>query len=310
MMVPDLSLTIAGMTMQNPVGVASGTFGFGQEYGQLIDLDRLGTLYTKAVTLEPREGNPSPRLFETPEGLLNSIGLANPGVSVFVREKLPFLRTLRCAVVVNVAGSTEDEYCHVIQNIEEEAGSARNGVGGYEINVSCPNVSHGGMAFGTEPAQVERLTAKLRTLTTRPLFVKLSPNVTDIGVIAAAAEQGGADALTCINTVVGMAIDTERLEPRLSRGTGGLSGPAIRPIGVACVWKAARAVRIPIIGCGGIATADDAIQYLLAGASALQVGTALFVDPDAPVHILEGIAAWMQRKNVATLAEIPRLLKD
>jgi len=310
MTVPDLSLKIAGMAMNNPVGVASGTFGFGQEYGQLIDLARLGALYTKAVTLEPREGNPPPRLFETPEGLLNSIGLANPGVSAFAKEKLPFLRTLRCAVVVNIAGSTEDEYCRVIQTIEEEAGPVRNGVDGYEINVSCPNVSHGGMAFGTEPAQVERLTAKLRALTKRPLFLKLSPNVTDIGAIASAAEQGGADALTCINTVVGMAIDTERLAPRFSRGTGGLSGPAVRPIGVACVWKAARAVRIPIIGCGGIEAADDAIQYLLAGASAIQVGTALFVDPDAPLRILDGIAAWMKRKNVATLAEIPRLLKD
>ncbi|MCE5255739.1 MAG: dihydroorotate dehydrogenase [Spirochaetaceae bacterium] len=306
---PDLSLAIGSMTMRNPVGVASGTFGFGQEYEPLINLDRLGAIYTKAVTLAPREGNPPPRLFETPQGLLNSIGLANPGVAAFVQEKLPFLKARSCAIVVNIAGSTEDEYCRVTGAIEENAGPGHNGVDAYEVNISCPNVSHGGMAFGTDPVQVERLVGKLRKLTARPIIVKLSPNVTDIASIAKAAEQGGADALTCINTVVGMAIDTERLQPCLARGTGGLSGPAIRPIGVACTWKAARAVRIPIIGCGGISTADDAIQYLLAGASAIQVGTALFADPAAPMNILEGIIVWMKRKNVGTLAEIPKLLK-
>ena len=305
----ELSVQIAGLTMQNPVGVASGTFGFGQEYAQLLDLDALGALYTKAITFEKREGNPAPRLFETPSGLLNSIGLANPGVVAFVEEKLPFLKTLHCSVVANIAGSTEDEYCRVIQAIEEAAGPFGNGVDAYEINVSCPNVSHGGMSFGTEPSQVEKLTRKISTLTKRPVFVKLSPNVTDIASIAIAAEQGGADALTCINTVVGMAIDIENLKPRFARETAGLSGPAIRPVGVACVWKASRAVKIPVIGCGGISSAEDAIEYLLAGAAAIQVGTAIFVDPEVPFKIKTGIAQWMERKRIGSVNEIARILK-
>ncbi|HNX73402.1 MAG TPA: dihydroorotate dehydrogenase [Spirochaetales bacterium] len=305
----ELSVQIAGLTMQNPVGVASGTFGFGQEYAQLLDLDALGALYTKAITFEKREGNPAPRLFETPSGLLNSIGLANPGVVAFVEEKLPFLKTLHCSVVANIAGSTEDEYCRVIQAIEEAAGPFGNGVDAYEINVSCPNVSHGGMSFGTEPSQVEKLTRKISTLTKRPVFVKLSPNVTDIASIAIAAEQGGADALTCINTVVGMAIDIENLKPRFARETAGLSGPAIRPVGVACVWKASRAVKIPVIGCGGISSAEDAIEYLLAGAAAIQVGTAIFVDPEVPFKIKTGIAQWMERKGIGSVHEIARILK-
>ena len=305
----ELSVQIAGLTMQNPVGVASGTFGFGQEYAQLLDLDALGALYTKAITFEKREGNPAPRLFETPSGLLNSIGLANPGVVAFVEEKLPFLKTLHCSVVANIAGSTEDEYCRVIQAIEEAAGPFGNGVDAYEINVSCPNVSHGGMSFGTEPSQVEKLTRKISTLTKRPVFVKLSPNVTDIASIAIAAEQGGADALTCINTVVGMAIDIENLKPRFARQTAGLSGPTIRPVGVACVWKASRAVKIPVIGCGGISSAEDAIEYLLAGAAAIQVGTAIFVDPEVPFKIKTGIAQWMERKGIGSVNEIARILK-
>ena len=305
----ELSVKIAGLTMQNPVGVASGTFGFGQEYAQLLDLDALGALYTKAITFEKREGNPAPRLFETPSGLLNSIGLANLGVVAFVEEKLPFLKTLHCSIVANIAGSTEDEYCRVIQAIEEAAGPCGNGVDAYEINVSCPNVSHGGMSFGTDPSQVEKLTRRIRTLTKRPIFVKLSPNVTDIATIAVAAEQGGADALTCINTVVGMAIDIESLKPRFARETAGLSGPAIRPVGVACVWKASRAVKIPVIGCGGISSAEDAIEYLLAGASAIQVGTAIFVDPELPFKIKTGIAQWMERKSIGSVNEIARILK-
>jgi len=305
----ELSVKIAGLTMQNPVGVASGTFGFGQEYAQLLDLNALGALYTKAITFEKREGNPAPRLFETPSGLLNSIGLANPGVVAFVEEKLPFLKTLHCSIVANIAGSTEDEYCRVIQAIEEAAGRYGNGVDAYEINVSCPNVSHGGMSFGTDPSQVEKLTRRIRTLTKRPIFVKLSPNVTDIATIAVAAEQGGADALTCINTVVGMAIDIESLKPRFAHETAGLSGPAIRPVGVACVWKASRAVKIPVIGCGGICSAEDAIEYLLAGASAIQVGTAIFVDPEIPFKIKTGIAQWMERKRIGSVNEIARILK-
>lgn len=309
----DLSVRIGNLVLPNPVGVASGTFGYGEEYRDLIDIDRLGALYAKAVTLEPREGNKPPRLVETPQGLINSIGLANPGLSGFVEKKLPYLRTLRCPVIINVSGSCEADYLAVVEGIEAAASPAipglRSGVDGYEINVSCPNVSHGGMAFGTDPALVERLTSRLRRATPRPLIVKLSPNVTDISEIARAAESGGADAVSCINTLVGMAIDTERCAPLIARGTGGLSGPAIRPIGVACVWKVARTVKIPVIGVGGIATANDAIEYFLAGASAIQVGTALFADPRAPLELLKGIEAWMRRKGVRSTAEIGRLLR-
>lgn len=309
----DLSVRIGNLVLPNPVGVASGTFGYGEEYRDLIDIDKLGALYAKAVTLEPREGNKPPRLVETPQGLINSIGLANPGLAGFIERKLPYLKTLRCPVIVNVSGSSEADYLAVVEGIEAAAGPAspgtRNGVDGYEINVSCPNVSHGGMSFGTDPALVERLTARLRRATGRPLIVKLSPNVTDIAEIARAAEAGGADAVSCINTLVGMAIDTERCIPLIARGTGGLSGPAIRPVGVACTWKVSRAVKIPVIGVGGIASANDAIEYFLAGAAAIQVGTALFADPRAPLEILRGIEAWMRRKGAGSTADIGRLLR-
>jgi len=304
----DLSVKIGALAMANPVGVASGTFGYGEEYDELVHIDGLGALYTKAVTLEPRQGNPPPRLVETPMGLINSIGLANPGVERFVAEKLPSLARRRCAVIVNVAGSTEGDYASVIDYIEEHLGEGR-GVDGYEINVSCPNVHQGGMSFGIDPALIERLTKSLRARTVRPLIVKLSPNVTDIAEIARAAEAGGADAISCINTVVGMVIDTERMRPAIARGTGGLSGPAIRPIGVAATYKVSRAVRIPVIGLGGIASADDALQYLLAGAQAVQIGTALFSDPGAPQRVLEGIEAWMRRHGVARVSEIMHIMK-
>ena len=309
----DLSVRIGNLVLKNPVGVASGTFGYGLEYENLVRIDELGALYTKAVTLEPRSGNPPPRLVETPQGLINSIGLANPGIKAFIAEKLPSLRTRNCAIVVNVAGSTEDDYCAVIEEIEKAAPfcdeGQKTGVDAYEINISCPNVKHGGMAFGTNSQQVQVLTSRLRTLTRRSLIIKLSPNVTDIAAIAQAAEAGGADAVSCINTLVGMAIDTETCKPSIAIGTGGLSGPAIRPIGVAAVWKVANAVSIPVIGLGGITSASDALEYLLAGACAIQVGTALFSDPHAPHKILEGIQTWMQRKGVERVSNIRRMLR-
>jgi dihydroorotate dehydrogenase (NAD+) catalytic subunit len=342
----DLSVRLADLVMQNPVGVASGTSGFGEEYAVLMDIRSLGALYTKAVTPEPRIGNPAPRLADTPAGMLNSIGLANPGLAAFIREKLPVLaaasratasypgvgsvvqdsrasgspaenfRAIKhCAVIVNVAGRTEADYLTVVETLEAE-----EGIDGYEINVSCPNVAHGGMAFGTDCTLVERLARVLRDCAQngarrrlggmrRPVIVKLSPNVTDITATAKAAEAGGADAVSCINTLVGMVIDVKQKKPVLAMKTGGLSGPAIRPVGVAAVYKVSRAVDIPVIGLGGITDADDALQYLLAGASAIQVGTALFNRPDTPAEVLAGITTFMEREGLDAVADIRRLLR-
>jgi len=314
----DLSVRVGDLLLPNPVGAASGAFGYGEEYAPLVDVDALGALYTKAVTPEPRAGNRTPRLADAPAGMLNSIGLANPGLEAFVTDKLPGLRRLRCAVIVNVAGKTEDDYLRVVERLEAE-----DGIGGYEINVSCPNVAHGGLAVGPDPAQVERLTRRLRDATRaregavpgargpsrRPVIVKLTPNVADIGAIAKAAEAGGADAVSCINTLVGMVIDVKAKRPVLAMGTGGLSGPAVRPVGVACAYKAARAVSIPVIGLGGIVCADDALQYLLAGAKAVQMGTGIFMRPESPLEVVEGIRAFMEREGLARVDELGSLLR-
>jgi dihydroorotate dehydrogenase (NAD+) catalytic subunit len=299
----DLSVRIRAARLANPVGVASGAFGYGREYEGLVDFSAVGAIYTKAVTLEPRPGNPPPRIVETPSGILNSIGLANVGADNFISEKLPFLKSLPCAVVVNVAGSTEDEYIRVIDKIER-VDTAGNGVWGYEANVSCPNVRHGGLAFGTAPAQVERLTSSLRKLTAKPLIIKLTPNVTDITAIAKAAEAGGADAVSLINTLVGMVIDVKGKKPVLGAKTGGLSGPAVRPVGVALTYRVKRAVSIPVIGMGGITGADDALQYILAGASAVQIGTANFVNPKTAKNVLDGIREYCESRGVSALGEI------
>lgn len=325
---PELRVSLGPLPLANPVGLASGTFGYGSEYESLVEVDALGALYTKAVTIAPREGNATPRIVETPAGMLNSIGLANPGIEAFLAEKLPLLRRRSCAVVVNVAGSTEEEYLEVVSRLEAAVGEPpqaaaaaptplpggpgfrSSGCEAYEINVSCPNVKHGGLAFGTRPAQVEELVGELRRLTRRALIVKLSPNVTDIAEIARAAEAGGADALSCVNTLVGMVIDTRRRRPVLAMRTGGLSGPAIRPVAVAAVYRVSRAVKIPVVGLGGIMEAEDAIQYLLAGARAVQVGTATFVDPEAALKVLRGIEAWMAEQGVARVEDIPLLLED
>jgi dihydroorotate dehydrogenase (NAD+) catalytic subunit len=310
----DLRVAIGALELANPVGLASGTFGYGSEYDELVDLDSVGALYTKAVTLQPRQGNSVPRIVETPSGMLNSIGLANPGIEAFLEDKLPSLRSRRCAVFVNVAGSTEEEYLEVVERIEAAVGTwkpgTKSGVDGYEINVSCPNVKHGGLAFGTDSAQIERLTRALRDRSSRPLVVKLSPNVTDIASIAKAAEAGGADAISCINTLVGMVIDVKKRSPVLAMGTGGLSGPAVRPVGVACCYKASRAVKIPVIGLGGIMCADDALQYLLAGARAVQVGTGTFVDPRCAMNVLQGIETWMESQGIAKIEDLGALLEE
>jgi dihydroorotate dehydrogenase (NAD+) catalytic subunit len=303
----DLSVTLGGGRLENPVGVASGTYGYGSEYEQHLDLTGIGALYTKAVTRRPRPGNDVPRIIETPAGLLNSIGLANVGRERFVREKLPGFALLPCAVIANVAADFPEEYADVTAFLEEH--DREGSLWGYEINVSCPNVKEGGVAIGAVPGQVERTTRLVKDVTARPVVVKLTPNVTDITEVARAAEAGGADAVSCINTVVGMTIDIEAQRPVLPAGTGGLSGPAILPIGVAAVYKVSRAVSLPVIGIGGIMSADDAIQYLLAGASAVQVGTANFADPRIAPGIRDGIAEYAERHGLRTIAEFGACLR-
>lgn len=295
----DLTVNIAGKILPNPVGVASGTFGFGEEYAGLTDLTALGAIFTKAVTPEPRAGNPPPRLAETPAGMINAIGLANPGLNAFLKEKVEILEKLPCPAIVNVAGAVASDYLQVA-----EAMDSVDSVWGIELNVSCPNVDHGGMAFGTDPKVLEALTSAVRKVCSKPLIVKLSPNVTDISIPAIAAEAGGADALSCINTVTGMKVDIHRRKPAIPRGTGGLSGPAIRPVGVAAVWKVSKVVGIPVIGLGGIACADDALEYLLAGASSIQVGTALFSEPDLPARVLQGIREYMVREGFKRISDL------
>jgi dihydroorotate dehydrogenase (NAD+) catalytic subunit len=297
-MQPDMKVQIAGKTLPNPVGTASGTFGFGEEFTGLTDIESLGAAYTKALTPEFRPGNSPPRLAETPAGLINSIGLANPGLEGFLRDKVPVIRKLPCPVIVNVAGSTKADYLKVTETVNEI-----DAVWGIELNVSCPNVDHGGLAFGTDPAVLESLTSAVRRLCSKPLIVKLSPNVTNITETARAAEEAGADAVSCINTLSGMKVDVRNRRPVIPRGTGGLSGPAIRPVGVAAVWKVSKAVSIPVIGLGGIAGIEDALEYLLAGASAIQVGTAVFSRPDLPGIILEGIREYMTQQGFRSISD-------
>jgi len=295
----DLSVNLRGLRLKNPVLVASGTWGWGREYARLVDPDRLGGLVTKAVTLRPREGNPPPRTAETPCGLLNSIGLANVGVDRFIEEKLPDLKRLDTAVVVNVAGGDPEEYLEVVRRLE-----GRAGIAALEINISCPNVRRGGMVFGTDPQAAHDLLAAIRSITERFLIAKLSPNVTDISEIAVAVAEAGVDALSLINTLVGMAIDTDSRRPCLSTVTGGLSGPAIRPVALAAVWRTAQRVSLPVIGMGGIRSAADALQFLLAGARAIQVGTANFVDPQTPLEIIAGLEEYCARRELASVSEL------
>lgn len=299
-----MEVVIGARTLKNPVCVASGTFGYGSEYEDLIDLTHIGVLFAKSVTLKPRAGNEIPRLVETASGLLNSIGLANVGLDRFTEEKLPFFRTLPCLVAANVAGESEEEYITIVSRLTDKPE-----IWGFEINLSCPNVAKG-LAFGTDPLDVERLTGKLRGLTEKPLIIKLTPNVTDIAAIAKAAESGGADAISCINTLVGMIIDIHRAAPVLPAGTGGLSGPAILPVGVAAVYRVFRAVQIPVFGIGGISGPEDAIQYLLAGASAIQVGTGNFVDPSTVQRVQKGITSYAVSKNLKKIADFHALLNS
>jgi dihydroorotate dehydrogenase (NAD+) catalytic subunit len=295
----DLSVRIGGLKLANPVLAASGTFGYGTEYADFFDVSRLGGLVTKTVTLEPREGNPMPRLAETPCGMLNSIGLANVGAARFVAEKLPALSGLGTRVVVNVAGNSAEEYAEVVARVQ-----AHPRVDAIEVNVSCPNVRDGGLAFGTSPRATEAVTAAVRAATAKPVIIKLTPNVTDIGEIARAAEAAGADGLSLINTVVGLAVDIETRRPLIRRVTAGLSGPAIKPIALAKVYQASKAVRLPLIGIGGIVKWQDAIEFLLAGATAIQTGTVHFVEPDAPLSIIEGIRNYCETHGIEAARDL------
>jgi dihydroorotate dehydrogenase (NAD+) catalytic subunit len=296
----DLSQRVFGTVFQSPVLLASGTCGYGEEYADLIPLDDIGGLVTKAVSLEPRSGNPPHRVAETPGGMINAIGLQNVGLARFRSEKLPWLRdNLGSArVFINVVGHSSSDFAAVVSGLDAEEGFL-----GYEINVSCPNVKDGTL-FGTNEAALSELVTQLRALTDRPLVVKLTPNVPDIGVYARICEEAGADGLSAINTFPGMLIDVERRQPVIGNVSGGVSGPAILPMGVYLTWRAAGAVSIPIIGIGGIRSGSDALQYILAGATLVQVGTALFVDPSAPVHIQTGITDYMDGHEVAGIADL------
>jgi dihydroorotate dehydrogenase (NAD+) catalytic subunit len=296
---PDLSISIGALRMRNPVMVASGCFGFGTEYAPIVDIARLGAIVVKGTTLEPWRGNPPPRIVETPAGMLNAIGLQNDGVQSLLDEKLPRLREHGVPVIVNVCGETLAEYVKLCEILD-----AADDVAALELNASCPNIEHGGMTFGTSCPALGELVAACRKATGKPLIVKLSPNVTDVAALARAARDAGADALSLINTLLGMAIDVDTWRPKLANVTGGLSGPAIRPVAVRMVYQVAQAVPVPTIGMGGIMTAEDAIEFLLAGATAVAVGTASFVNPQASIEIIEGIAAYLQNRQLSSVRDI------
>jgi dihydroorotate dehydrogenase (NAD+) catalytic subunit len=300
----DLSIQLApkhskGLLLANPIMTASGTFGYGIEYSELVDIQRLGAIVCKGTTLRAREGNPQPRLVETASGVLNSVGLENVGIEAVIKEKAPVWAEWRVPVIVNVAGETLDEYKEVAARLE-----GVTGIGGIEVNISCPNVSSGGIEFGTSGMAAAEVTEKVKSVSSLPVIVKLSPNVTDIVEIATAVQEAGADAITLINTVRGMAIDINRCRPSLGNGIGGLSGPAIKPIALYMVYKVARIVDIPIIGCGGISCVEDAMEFLMAGASAVQVGTASLTSPQAALDVLDGIELFMKEKGVSSLRTI------
>jgi dihydroorotate dehydrogenase (NAD+) catalytic subunit len=295
----DLSITVAGIRMRNPLMVASGTFGYGEAYQNLIDNNHLGAVVTKGISLEPSRGNPPPRIVETPSGMLNAIGLQNVGLELFIKEKMPYLRQFDTPVIVNFYGTSIDDYARLAARLSDVPGIA-----GLEANISCPNIKAGGISFGTDPAMAARVTGEIRKQTGLPLIVKLTPNVTDIGLIARSVQDAGADALSITNTFTGMVVDIDTCRPALANTTGGLSGPAIRPLALRMVWEALKRVTIPVIGLGGIMNADDALQFLITGASAFQVGTALFVDPGAPVKIINGIAAYLAKRGLASISQV------
>jgi dihydroorotate dehydrogenase (NAD+) catalytic subunit len=295
----DLSVNLGGLALRNPVVTASGTFGSGREYAQFMDVSRLGAITTKGVSAEAWAGNDSPRIAETPSGMLNSIGLQNPGMDVFCEKDLPWLAEQGVPVIVNVASHTVEGYVAVAERLDEEPA-----VSALELNISCPNVDAGGMTFGTTCAAAASVVRAVRPVCGKPLIVKLTPNVTDVREIAKSVEAEGADAVSLINTLLGMKIDVEARRPALARGVGGLSGPAIRPVAVRMVWDVSQAVRVPVLGMGGITTAEDALEFIMAGATAVAVGTATFVDPSAALGIMDGLDRWCGEHGVARIADL------
>jgi dihydroorotate dehydrogenase (NAD+) catalytic subunit len=299
-----LAISLCGIALRNPVIAASGTFAYGVEFEKLLDLNSLGGLVVKGLSREPIEGNPAPRVCETAGGMINSIGLQNIGVRAFVRDKLPALAKLKTAIFANVFGYRTEDYVEVVRVLEDHPGLAA-----YEINVSCPNTSHGGIYFSSDPALLAEVVAAVKQVARRPVIVKLSPNVAAIEPLARAAESAGADAISLVNTFIALAIDAHTRRPVIGAGLGGLSGPAIKPIALRLVWQAARAVKIPVIGLGGIASGEDAAEFLIAGASAVQVGTATFWDPRSPVRIAEELAEFLRREKIGNARELVGTLK-
>jgi dihydroorotate dehydrogenase (NAD+) catalytic subunit len=299
---PDMTVSFAGLQLVNPIIAASGTFAYGIEFEEIVSLDRIGAFVTKGISLEPMAGHPAPRIIQTAAGMLNAIGLQNVGVEEFLARKLPALKRYpRCNVIVNVFGYTVGDYVAVIERLNQA-----DGIAAYELNVSCPNVHAGGMTFGSDPGSLEYLVNRARAAAMKPLIVKLSPNVTSIAYIAKIAQNAGADALSLTNTFLAMSIDVETRQPRLSNVTGGLSGPAIKPIALRMVYEAAQAVSIPILGMGGIVTPEDAVEFLLAGATAIQVGTASYADPRAVERLARGLESWCRSHQVERVASLTR----
>lgn len=299
----DLSVEIAGLKLKNPVIAASGTFGFGREYSKFVDLNKIGGISVKGLTLVPRQGNPPTRIAETPSGILNSVGLQNPGVEAFVRDEIPFLRKFNTLIIANIAGNTIEEYCSIVEILNEAD------IDAIELNVSCPNVKKGCVAFGNSVEGISEATRSVKKHCKKPLIVKLTPNVTDIKEIAMAAEASGADSISLINTVLGMAINIHTRRPMLKNNTGGLSGPAVKPIAVRMVHEVSKSVKIPIIGMGGIMNGDDAVEFMIAGASAVMVGTANFANPTATVDVIDGIEAYLRKYGYKDVHGIINSLK-
>ncbi|MCD6582512.1 MAG: dihydroorotate dehydrogenase [Desulfuromusa sp.] len=296
---PKMAVEIAGLKLKNPVMPASGTFGYGEEYAPYLDLNQLGAVVTKGLSLNPKAGNNTPRICETVSGMLNAIGLQNVGVDAFIKNKMPFLEQYNSPVIVNFFGNTQDEYGEVAARLDDV-----RGVAALEMNISCPNVKHGGIVFGTDPKAAFEVISLVRKRTTKPLIVKLTPNVTDIQITARAAEDAGADALSLINTLTGMAVDVKTRKPRLANTIGGLSGPAIRPIAVRLVHQVVQAVQLPVIGIGGISRAMDALEFLIVGAKAVQVGTANFVDPNAMATIINELEDFCREEGIADINDL------